>query len=69
MKRREKTLLELAEDVERLTRLAYPAAPEQMIILLVKDQFIDALPDEDMYLRLRQSCPPPQHCSRLWRQH
>lgn len=49
---------ELAEDVERLTRFAYPsAAPEQAIILLAKDQFINALPDEDIRLRLRQSHP------------
>ena len=43
--------------MERLTRLAYPDAVEEMIIVLAKDQFIDALQDEDMRLRIRQSRP------------
>ena len=54
-KKRDESLPELAEDVERLTRLAYPEAAETMIVVLAKDQFIDALPDEDMRLRIRQS--------------
>ncbi len=58
LKRREETLPELAEDIECLTRLAYPEAAEAMVIVLAKDQFIDALPDEDMRLRVRQSRPP-----------
>lgn len=58
MKKRDESLPELAEDVERLTRLAYPDAAETMIVVLAKDQFIDALPDEDMRLRIRQSRPP-----------
>ena len=57
-KKRDESLPELAEDVERLTRLAYPEAAETMIVVLAKDQFIDALPDEDMCLRIRQSRPP-----------
>lgn len=59
-KRRNKTLPELAEDTEclTLTRLAYPEAAETMVTVLAKDQFIDALPDEDMRLRIRQSRPP-----------
>jgi hypothetical protein len=57
MKRREESLPELAEDVDQLTRLAYPDAAEEMITVLAKDQFIDALPEEDMRLRIRQSRP------------
>ena len=57
MKRREETLPELAEDVERLIRLAYPDAAEQIVIVLAKDQFIDALPDEETRSRIRQSRP------------
>ena len=57
MKKREETLPELAEDVERLTRLAYLEAAQAMIVVLAKDQFIDALPDEDMHLRIRRSRP------------
>ena len=58
LKRRDETLSELVEDIERLTRLAYPEAAEVMVIVLAKDQFIDALPDDDMRLRIRQSRPP-----------
>ena len=56
--KKEETLPELAEDVERLTRLAYPEAAEPMIVVLAKYKFIDALPDDDMRLRIRQSRPP-----------
>ena len=38
MKRKE-SLPELAEDIEQLTRLAYPGAAEEMITVLAKDQF------------------------------
>jgi len=56
-RRREETLAELAEDVERLVRLAYLEAAESMVEVLAKDQFVDALPDEDMRLRIRQNKP------------
>ena len=57
VRRREEGLPELAEDVERLARLAYPGASPPMLEVLAKDQFVDALPDEDMRLRIRQSRP------------
>lgn len=57
IRRREETLPELAEEVEHLTRLAYPEAAVEMVEVLAKDQFIDALPDEDFRLRIRQSKP------------
>ena len=47
----------VAEDIERLARLAYPEASSSMLELLTKDQFVDAVPDEDMRLRIRQSRP------------
>ena len=54
----EESLPALAEDVERLTRLAYPDATAQpMWDLLAKDRFIDALQDEELRLRLRQARP------------
>ena len=56
-RRREETLTELAEDVERLVRLAYPEADESMVEVLAKDQFVDALPDKDMRLRIWQNKP------------
>ena len=57
VRKREEGLAELAEDIERLARLAYPTAPSTMLELLAKDQFIDALQDGDMRLRLRQAHP------------
>ena len=54
---RDETLADLAEDVERLVRLAYPEATEAMVEVLAKDQFVDALPEEDMRLRIRQNKP------------
>ena len=57
LRRRDESLPELAEDVERLTRLAYPEASAEMIEVLSKDHFIDALIDEDSRLRLRQNKP------------
>lgn len=56
-RKRDESLAELAEDVERLARLAYPEAPPEMMELLAKDQFIDALADGDMRLKMRQSHP------------
>ena len=57
MRRHDETLPSLAEDVERLTRLAYPNAAEEMITTLSRDQFVDALQDEDTKLRVRQLRP------------
>ena len=57
VRQRDEGLPELAEDVERLARLAYPDAPASMIEVLAKDQFVDSLPEEDMRLRIRQSRP------------
>jgi len=54
---RDEALPELAEDVERLTRLAYPDAAESMVQVLARDQFINSLADEDMHLRIRQNQP------------
>ena len=56
--RRGEGLPELAEDIERLTRLAYPDAPATMIEVLARDQFLDAIPDEDLQVKVRQSRPP-----------
>ena len=56
-RRRDEDLPELAEDIERLVRLAYPQTTQTMLDLLAKDQFVDSLPDEDMRLRIRQSRP------------
>lgn len=54
---KEETLPELAEDVDRITRLAYPDASTAMLQVLARDQFIDSLTDEEMRLRVRQNRP------------
>ena len=56
-RRHDEGMPELAENVERLARLAYPRADAAMVEVLAKDQFIDALPQEDMRLCLRQMRP------------
>ncbi|CAB4016943.1 Retrovirus-related Pol poly from transposon 412 [Paramuricea clavata] len=57
VRRRDETLPELAEDIERLARLAYPEAPTEVLETLTKDQFIDALNDDEMRLRVAQARP------------
>lgn len=57
LRQRDEGLTELAEDVEKLIRLAYPDADPAMVELLGIDHFIDALHDEEIRLKLRQSSP------------
>jgi hypothetical protein len=56
-KQKDESLAALAEDLERLERLAYPEAPPDLQNVLSRDQFVDALPGEDMRLRLKQEKP------------
>jgi hypothetical protein len=57
VRQRDEGLPELAEDIERLARLAYADAPPTLVDTLARDQFVDCLPDDDMRLRLRQERP------------
>ena len=57
VRRRDETLPELAEDIERLARLAYPEAPAEVLETLTKDQFTDALNDDETRLRVAQARP------------
>ena len=52
VRRRDESLPELAENIERLTRHAYPNAAAEMIEVLAKDQFIEALHNEEMRLKV-----------------
>lgn len=52
-----KTLSELGQAIRRLTNLAYPTAPGEVRETLAKDQFIDALIDSDIRIRIKQSRP------------
>lgn len=55
VKRRDESISELAQSVKKLTRQAYPDAPHNVISTLALDNFIDALPESDMRLRLREA--------------
>ena len=55
--RASETLPELGQDVRRLANLAYPTAPIEVRETLAKEQFIDALKDSDMRIRIKQSRP------------
>ena len=61
IRRRDECLPELAENIERLTRLAYSNAAVEMIKVLAKDQFVDALHNEEMRLKVCQSWPSTLH--------
>ena len=54
MHHKDATLPELAEDVDRLTRLAYPDATTEMLQVLACDQFVDSLTNEEVCLRIVQ---------------
>lgn len=51
------TIPELAQTIRKLTRKAYPSASSEVVELLALDFFIDALPDTDIRLRLREVNP------------
>ena len=51
------TLPELGQDIRRLTNLAYPTATVDLKEILAKEQFIDAIKDSDMRLRIKQARP------------
>jgi hypothetical protein len=51
------TLSELGQTIRRLTNLAYPTAPGEVRETLAKDQFIDALIDSEIRIRIKQSRP------------
>ena len=55
--RASETLPELGQDVRRLANLAYPTAPIEVRETLAKEQFIDALKDSDMRIRIKQARP------------
>jgi hypothetical protein len=54
---RDETLPELAQSIKKLTRLAYPIAHSTLISVLSLEHFIDAIPDGDIRLRLREVNP------------
>ena len=57
VKQKDESLAAMAEDLERLGRLAYPDATGELQNVLSRDQFMDALPDADMRLRVKKERP------------
>lgn len=55
------SLPELAQSIKKLTRQAYPSAQSSLTSVLALEHFIDALPDGDLRLRLRESNPKSIH--------
>ena len=54
---KDESLPELAQSIKKLTRQAYPNAPCSLTSVLTLEHFIDAIPDPEMRLRLRESSP------------
>ena len=54
-KQKDESISELAQSIKKLTRQAYPDAPHSLVSTLARDHFIDALPESDMRLRLREA--------------
>ena len=53
----DESLPELVGDIERLVRLAYSSGTLEMLKAFAKDQFVDAVHDDDIRLRIAQSRP------------
>ena len=56
-RQRGEPLVEMADDIKRLARLAYDDAPTAMQDTHAKEQFIDAMTDDDLRVRVLQSRP------------
>ena len=54
---KDQDISQLAQAVKKLTRQAYPNADQNMMEILSLDYFIDALPNSEMRLRIRESRP------------
>ena len=51
------SLTRLAQDLELLVRRAYPEAGEDMITILLRDQFVDAIDHQQMRIYIQQAHP------------
>ena len=57
MKRKDESIPELAQSVVKLARKAYPKANPEMVDVLAVDHFIDAFPQSDIRLKLKEKDP------------
>ena len=51
------SMAELGQEIRRLTNLAYPKAPSDVRETLAKEQFVDALVNSEMRLKIKQARP------------
>lgn len=51
------TLTRLAQDLEVLVRRAYPEAGEELITILLRDQFVDAIDNQQLRIYVQQAHP------------
>lgn len=51
------TLTRLAQDLELLVRRAYPEASEDMVTILLRDQFVDAIDSQQLRIYVQQAHP------------
>ena len=51
------TIAELASDIERLVRLAYPTASIELRQEIANDKFIESLADHEMQFKIREGQP------------
>ena len=56
-KKASETMAEHWQDIRRLTNLAYPKAPSDVQETLAKEQFVDALVNSEMRLKIKQARP------------
>lgn len=56
-KGKDESIPELAQSIKKLTRQAYPNASSSLISVLALEHFVDAIPDGDVRLRLREHNP------------
>ena len=57
VRQRNETIPELAQNIRKLTRQAYPGANSDLIVTLALDHFIDSLLDSETRIRLRECSP------------
>lgn len=57
VRERGESLSELAQAIKRLTRKAYPTAGKELVETLSLDHYLDAIPDQDIRLRIREVGP------------
>ena len=57
IKEKNESIPEVAQAIKKLTRKAYPGASNDLVDTLALDYFIDAIPDQEIRLRLREVGP------------